>query len=325
VQRIKTLDGLRGLAALSVCIFHFTNSNSNFLSDGILKKSGSYGFLGVAVFFVISGYVLCNSLLKSKYEIKKFPIFISKRLIRLEPPYLLSLVLVIILNYLSERTNIYQGQRQNFDFVRILSHLGYFTEILGYKWFNPVYWTLAIELQFYILLGIIFPFFYSKTYKFFIVILILLLINYLLPTDKLVFHYLPSFLIGISFCLFSENYLNKYYLLITTSILILFEIIFGQGALYAIVIFFTPFLIFWKPIGDNKIIIFLGKISYSLYLIHIPIGMRIINLGARFSHDNFMLQLLILLSALFTSIIISFLFYNLIEKPSILYAKNFLN
>ena len=211
-KRITTLDSLRGIAAFSVCWFHFTNSNPSFLSNGPLKISGSYGYLGVVIFFVISGYVLCHSLLKSNYNIGSFPKFIFKRLVRLEPPYLVSLILVLILNYLSEKSSLFAGQHQSIDLPRIISHIGYLSDISGFRWLNPVYWTLGIELQFYILFGCLFPIFYLKPNLLFIFILMLLSTSILFPFEKLVFYYLPSFIIGIIFSLYANNRMN----LITT-------------------------------------------------------------------------------------------------------------
>jgi hypothetical protein len=54
-QRIETVDALRGVAALSVAWYHFTHGNLTFLRDGRLKSSGAYGWLGLEMFFVLSG------------------------------------------------------------------------------------------------------------------------------------------------------------------------------------------------------------------------------------------------------------------------------
>src|SRR5207244_1915888 len=66
-RRIEAIQGLRGLAAFSVCWFHFTNGNPTFLSPGILKSSGTLGGLGVEIFFVISGFIVPYSLYTSGY------------------------------------------------------------------------------------------------------------------------------------------------------------------------------------------------------------------------------------------------------------------
>ncbi|MEY2703627.1 MAG: hypothetical protein RLY43_2266, partial [Bacteroidota bacterium] len=106
MERIRTLDSIRGLAASAVVLFHFTNSNVSFLNEGALRNFGKFGFLGVVMFFIISGFVLCNTLIHIEYKFKYFPYFILKRLIRLEPPYLLSILIVVFLNFVSEKSSI---------------------------------------------------------------------------------------------------------------------------------------------------------------------------------------------------------------------------
>jgi hypothetical protein len=51
----------------------------------------------------------------------------------------------------------FRGQPFEWSVPQILSHAGYLTGLLGYEWLNIVYWTLAIEFQFYILIAIFFP------------------------------------------------------------------------------------------------------------------------------------------------------------------------
>jgi peptidoglycan/LPS O-acetylase OafA/YrhL len=61
-KKLEIISLLRVLAALGVAWFHFTNGNVSFLDAGWLKNSGKYGWLGVEVFFVISGFVVPYSL-----------------------------------------------------------------------------------------------------------------------------------------------------------------------------------------------------------------------------------------------------------------------
>jgi peptidoglycan/LPS O-acetylase OafA/YrhL len=63
-DRIVTVDALRGVASLSVAWFHLTQPNPA-LAPGIIKSSGAYGWLGVHIFFVISGFVIPYSLDKA--------------------------------------------------------------------------------------------------------------------------------------------------------------------------------------------------------------------------------------------------------------------
>jgi peptidoglycan/LPS O-acetylase OafA/YrhL len=68
--KFEIIEVLRGLAAFSVMWFHFTNGNQDFLQEGWLELSGKYGWLGVEVFFVISGFIIPYSLWRSQYTVK---------------------------------------------------------------------------------------------------------------------------------------------------------------------------------------------------------------------------------------------------------------
>jgi len=96
-SRVEIIDSLRGLAAFAVAWVHFTNGG-NLIQAGWLKTSGAYGWLGVEVFFVISGFIIPFSLYHSGY---RFPShvgrFIFKRILRLDPPYLVTIALTIVL------------------------------------------------------------------------------------------------------------------------------------------------------------------------------------------------------------------------------------
>ena len=99
---LSSLDLLRGLAAVAVCYFHFTHGNPDFLSPGnFLYISGRYGFLGVDVFFVISGFVIPYAMYRGNYHLRDFGRFLTKRVVRIEPPYLISILLVLALNWIS--------------------------------------------------------------------------------------------------------------------------------------------------------------------------------------------------------------------------------
>lgn len=65
---------------------------------------------------------------------------------------------------------------------------------------------------------------------------------------------------------------------------------------------------------------FLGKISYSLYLIHVPIGGRVINLTVKLT-DNIYLSMLAVFAALAVSVAFAWLFFLVVEEPSIRWAK----
>jgi peptidoglycan/LPS O-acetylase OafA/YrhL len=129
----------------------------------VLRETGRYGWLGVEVFFVISGFVIPYSMHRGGYRVSQhFWRFLAKRLARLEPPYLVSIVVVVILWYLSALTPGFQGTNPDIRPTRLLLHLGYLNAFFGHPWLNPVYWTLGIELQYYLLVAITYPLLSSR-------------------------------------------------------------------------------------------------------------------------------------------------------------------
>ena len=86
-----------------------------------------------------------------------------KRLIRLEPPYLVSLLLVLAFGFIFDPNSPESvGGPFHFDLPNTLGHLLYLNGFFDQPWANPVYWSLAIEFQFYLMVGLIFPLVASK-------------------------------------------------------------------------------------------------------------------------------------------------------------------
>lgn len=150
------------MAALAVCWFHLTSFTYG-TPDGplyaILRRTGTYGWLGVEVFFVISGFVIPYSLHRAGYRFNCYPTFLLKRIVRLDPPYIVTIVLVLLLGFAYA---LYSGrpfeiEGQTMTTTQVLLHLGYINVLFGYEWLNPSFWTLAIELQYYLLIGLLFP------------------------------------------------------------------------------------------------------------------------------------------------------------------------
>ena len=135
--RIVVVEYLRGIASLSVAWFHLTNQ----YKDSWVALIGSYGWLGVEIFFVISGFVIPYSIWKvyPNYSITSFPTFLARRIVRLEPPYLVSVALVVMLHYLSSSVPWFRGEAPSYDFAQIAFHVFYLVPLTSYGWLQPVY------------------------------------------------------------------------------------------------------------------------------------------------------------------------------------------
>ena len=91
---------------MAVCWHNLLFRDDGFLPDGWLRSSSKYGWLGVEMFFVVSGFVIPWALHRGGYRLKDYGRFLLKRVLRLDPPYVLSIALVLGLAYASTRSRL---------------------------------------------------------------------------------------------------------------------------------------------------------------------------------------------------------------------------
>jgi peptidoglycan/LPS O-acetylase OafA/YrhL len=316
--RIETLDALRGIASLGVCWFHLTTVNQAFLSDGIVKSSGWYGALGVQIFFVISGFVIPFALWRSEYKPRDYPRFLLKRILRLDPPYLIAIAAGLLLTCLSAAIRGF-GWRTPYSTVQILLHLGYLNTLAGFDWVNPVFWTLAIEFQYYLLIGCVYHLVSSrKVWRRIATGIAFAALAFTFPQEQFIFHWLFLFVFGLLIFNYKVGLLDRRALvpgLILASI--------GAGLtvnpIVAVVGLTTALLIGFATV-KARILTFLGQISYSLYLVHFPVGVRLINFSTYYPLSP-LEKALALGGALVASILAAYLMYLAIERPAQQWSK----
>ncbi len=316
-ERLNNIHILRGLASLAVCWAHMTAFHPISSGKEPIQALGSFGVYGVQIFFIISGYVIPRSLHQSQYKLKRMGSYILRRSIRLDPPYYLSIFLVIGLTLLIQVTSFYQGPILEFESRRILSHFLYITMIIGENWVNDVYWTLGIEFQYYFLIGLIFPLLMTRFR--FPLILLLCTATWFTPSEVeriWISYWFPLFSIGI-LTYFHMALIVKKRIYYASLLALVFFCFFKYDKLpITVVALTTPLIILYlEPRNPPRILNFFGNISYSLYLVHLPIGSRIVNFGGRFVSN---VPSLLALATLATSISIaaSYVFYILVERPS---------
>jgi peptidoglycan/LPS O-acetylase OafA/YrhL len=285
----------------------------------MLKVSGAYGWTGVEVFFVISGFVLPWSMYSAGYKWANYRTFLLKRIVRLDPPYLAAIAATIALAYVSSWMPGYRGMPPGISVARVAVHLAYLNVFFKYEWLNPVFWSLAIEFQYYLLIGLAFPLMIGGSGTGRRLVLLGLAALSLIPAaNSYLPHFVFLFIMGIlsfqfriktiglceALCLLAGATLG--------SILVLGPIVSSVGLATSIAIMFFE----WR----NAILVWLGDISYSLYLAHVPVGGRIINLGERFARNGASKTAFLSL-AVAASIGAAYLMWRFVEKPSQRWAK----
>lgn len=332
-KRIDSIDFLRGIGAIAVVFYHITHTKGFLNPEGVVynmfKDAGEFG---VSVFFVISGYIIPYSMFKSNYTISDFKQFFFKRIIRIEPVYILSIFFTAsVYIILSKMPEIYWNYiPYKLDFTNFTLHLGYLISFLPNEdWINPVYWSLGIEFQYYLLIGLIFPLFIFKrkllnTFFLFLItaacwmIFLYFVKDTYLHYGRLLFRFFPIFLVGISLFQLKENLLDKYsFVIFNIFIIVLCWTEFKPRVIIAI--FFALAILFFMK-KSPKFFLFLGKISFSMYLIHIPIGGGMSKLIIPHFQDDLSRTILILLTVI-PIIGISWLFYEFVEAPCIRLSK----
>jgi len=317
-KKIAIVETIRGLAALAVCLFHFGRANMEFIGHTIwYQKITSVGWLGVDAFFVLSGFIIPYSLVKSGYSIKRFFTFFAKRCIRIEPPYLLSIVLTILLVYVATLVPGFKGEPFQFNALQTIAHVAYLPEHLGFKWLLPVYWTLEAEFHYYLLIGLMLPLLWRSVFSLLLGFALGLAASFFIPLT--VFIYMPFFIMGISVCAYKTGKISQYILWLVLFFCIIVLLLNKNPFSMPLTGFLTALLILFAEI-KNRVTDFLGKISYSLYLLHVPVGSKIINLGGRYADAEWKIWL-VLLVALGVAILSSWIFYRLVEYPSQLISK----
>jgi len=348
---IPEIDGLRFVAITSVVLYHIhifllaKNTNSYLVNqDNSYAPNLVYnGSLGVELFFVISGFVLGLFFAKAYRFIKtvNHKSYFIRRLTRLEPPYILSLVVLFL-------GVVYIAKTLPFDEAvkSLFSSIFYIHNII-YTDTSPklmtVAWSLEVEVQFYILaplLGLIFKIESSLKRKSFLIFLcgIFPLLSYVFPLPFIsIYDYMSYFLLGF---LITDIYIDKqdcnkstnFSLLATLACsLFLYFYFFLKDEEFALTVMYYKylhliplFIIFYIVLIERKVEILkktwisnIGGACYSIYLVHFPIislfGNKLVQF--QFTQNKLIDNLIYGIILITIVLIISIIFYLLIERP----------
>lgn len=311
-----TIHALRGIAALMVLLYHVTNyvyPDGALLAAGHpIRQAGEWGAHGVYMFFVISGCVIPLSMAKTQYTLGALPRFLARRWVRIELPYIAAILAFLVVHYINCRIYMW-----NFDFepARFAHHLIYSIPFSAYEWYNIVFWTLAIEFQFYLLLALVFPLLASP-HKWLSLLLLLVFGSSALwlPDARFIFYYSACFGMGMSVHLWRMQRIGQLEL---WGLLTLFTAVawWMHGWQVAVVGILSAGLIVYFLL-DGKIFQFFGRISYSLYLIHGLVSGNILYWTLPYVGEGFGVRMALMLAAIVAAIPAAWLFWYLFERPS---------
>lgn len=366
-ERFTKLDGLRGLLSIIVALNHsflvvaipsYANvwGENYFYFEGWQSKIQQLlmilgnGGVAVSMFFVLSGLVLGLSFAKFNPTLATYPIFILKRLVRLYPAYLFTILSISIFRWLGFDYRVFSPASTwyhwwmnfNLDFVEFLKNVFFIHINLG-----GVTWTLRVI----IIMSFIFPWFFFASQKmnnFWNLVFTATLVYFsftLLNIDGFRdLRYVYMFYLGLilpRYKVFFQKISPKLFSLILLILLPLMFIIRYQtdeyfgGVIESIISWFVVGSIVYLPntkifnFLENKLFVFLGHISYSLYLVHFSVLYALGRIMFQFLPWLDYSQYLLIHSILFVlsttlAIPLSIFINKHIEKPPVDWVSNLL-
>lgn len=362
-HRISKLDGLRGILALMVTLNHaymvvaipaFANiwEHNIFAFHDLQSKLQQImmllgnGGLAVTTFFVLSGFVLGESARRQEFTIGKTIAFYIRRLIRLYPVYLLLIVVSAIYMWTGFKYQTFAASSQwynwwmNFQMTipELIRNLTFYHTYLG-----GVTWTLRVIIIASFLFPLMF-FVFRRVSRYVSLFITLLLVAGCFTVFNLPnfndLRYLYMFYFGLTLPQWKNFFVSvkpsQIHVLAVPLIFLAFYIRYISNIFQAMVL---ETLITWLLIGilayngkvfaflDKKIFQFLGRISYSLYLVNFTVlyifaRLVFFYVPSQFLLDNYFLSnSIIFLITLCLTVVISVGVHRFIEKPAQLLSR----
>jgi peptidoglycan/LPS O-acetylase OafA/YrhL len=327
VNRIIWLDLLRGAAILMVLLFHFTvrypqKYPGHALEGGALFSVG-FGWIGVHLFFMISGFIIYHTI-----QNKKGPLdFLAARLSRLVPPYWVAIVAILLLEYV--HAAVFSEPNRNaiadtvFNFAMI-------PDIFDKRFLDGAFWSLYVEVKFYVLFALLWSlidmrkrfFFYLSFLAIFSMAAVHFFVFKFPMGDN--FYYFLIFWAGIGAYKVMREDLSIWEFLIiiiltTAGTIGVYKD--GNELLIGIPVFSLLFLVaerveksFPAAIRLLSPCAYLGRISYSCYLLHQPVGYVVLGAlsAAAFGYNT---ALALAVAACALAAFIGFTFVERLDKP----------
>ncbi len=330
------IDGLRAIAVLLVVFFH------------AYPKALPGGFIGVDIFFIISGYLITGILINS-LSLKSFSFvdFYSRRIKRIFPALLLVLIFCLVFGWFALLNDEYRELGKHalagagfYSNLLLWSESGYFDLSSNLKPLLHL-WSLGIEEQFYLVWPILVWITWKKPRLFLLLLIVLIFSSfsfnlYFLNIDSIGTFYSPftrlwELLLGGLLAAFHSdtkwNRLRPSALqanvlgVLGLTLIVLAAIYFSKhskfpGWLACLPTFGTALIIFAGPIAwvnqhllSNRILVWFGLISFPLYLWHWPLISFANLIEGEETHSYIKTRLVLL------SIFLSWITYRFIERP----------
>ena len=319
-MRIVALDLLRFFSAMAVVLYHYVSRPESTVFP-MLSEFTQFGYLGVPLFFIISGYVIALSA-NNRTAVE----FLISRFVRLYPTLWVGVIFtVVIVSWLTAGS---------YSLLQIVTNFTQLNLYLGFDDIDGVYWTIKAELKFYFCVLLLIVFGVFQKYHVWLSIWLILTVMHLLFGQPFFMgwfispEYSSFFIAGVLFYLLQ----NKGYSFFTLTMIMVTLIVsmfraYGQAEFFMVepdetekvissiaVLFFYCLMYFMctgkLSLKSRTVFTSLGALTYPLYLIHNVAGKAIIDYWSVYVAEE-----VAIIGVTALMILIAWLIYWLIERP----------
>ena len=351
-ELIPALTGVRAFAAFLVLALHASQNFPNSLSDLAIIH---HGYLGVDLFFILSGFIITHVYAShmASFNLRALQIFLWHRFIRLFPAHATVLIFLVIVIAGAKSFNIQLNEPESWDFSVLpwhflMMHAWGTTSISGW---NAPSWSVSAEWFAYLIFPLALPgmLIFSKRAvlptAFFVLVLSAFIFHVQGWTIKTAWIGIPAllrvtseFLCGM--LIYRASRMDGYGLASPISDVLAFGslILFCLGTVFKLadvgLILLLAILILGvsgpgpgvRTLFSNRLVLWLGEISYSIYVVHFPVVLILRHGSERMPHHNLLdspsARIGMFLVSLAMTVIAATIFYYVVENPTRRYLRN---
>ena len=337
-QRLQFIIALRAIASFIILWHHFALYAP--LSEWSAPLAGplldwlAVNARATQVFFVVGGYVLARSMSRKDWHSGQLWAFVVQRYCRLGVPYLGAVVLVIPAYVVARGWLPEDVVGSPVSFTQLLAHLFFLQDILGYEQLSAGLWFVCINFQLGLMLAAMFwlrdalarrglwqSFDVLGVVGWTLSLFSLFFFNLNDDWDRWALYFFPYFYLGVIIQRSLVSRAGKWEFLAYQAVLVAamcFEWRWRLLSAFVVgcLLYSAEHAGWGARWPNNRLVIWLGNLSYSLFLVHFPVLVLIATVWTRMGWHSPMAALCGLLCAFCASLLTASLFYRWVERPS---------